>query len=682
MGSWVKRPDSWHFGIPNFTGLYTYFYELTEEGGPLTHRKHLLWARATAEAKKDIDKLQVHENIKQANNFLALVAESERAKEINMITTFCKQTGKKFPLLAPYLENPILIDTNLDDFYTSLTTAINEVRKSTQDYHTELLRIKQNMEDASRTLASYKEDDYRYRLNNDINSFLNRITGNFQVSVDSTSTFSQKVQSLTLRILEKMNIGKQIQSAEDFAAIAAATLIDVERQIQKELDSDRDSYIDRRKLDAKITDILDKVEQHYTNIASKAEIAESPVEKALSNINGAEFIRIVKNAKDILNIETSTKSSSEIDKLNNRIRKRDERAKQKNKNIHEIRQQVKSLTNSKNLNLVTFQIEGSAQSQHGNIYELIETIFQEGFKVSGNMATDIITYTIGWDVKQDNTALASLSEEIGKIYTDAYTQLQSIPKGEIRDTREILNNMNKEIDKLIRATEKNMQDLKELDLDNMFIFHESLKLSSSAETGRNKQNGGFSGRNMSIMSYIDSLYTMSDSMTMPLDRTALGFLSLNLVPGAVAESMKEPLEQYLSLYAGMVMFDDLANMAKEAASMINAFSPSGKIMQIHLYNLNGIYVPASMILSYISDAVDTTYSQIVSDAAAKVTITASANQTYAQYLTIRNSGNPFNLTPDTWQSVAADSASNTKISITFLASFKAFIEKLSSSIGA
>jgi hypothetical protein len=58
----------------------------------------------------------------------------------------------------------------------------------------------------------------------------------------------------------------------------------------------------------------------------------------------------------------------------------------------------------------------------------------------------------------------------------------------------------------------------------------------------------------------------------------------------------------------MVMFDDLANMAKEAVSMINAFSPSGKIMQIHLYNLNGIYVPASMILSYISDAVDTTYS--------------------------------------------------------------------------
>jgi len=35
------------------------------------------------------------------------------------------------------------------------------------------------MEDASRTLASYKEDDYKYRLNNDINSFLNRITGNF-----------------------------------------------------------------------------------------------------------------------------------------------------------------------------------------------------------------------------------------------------------------------------------------------------------------------------------------------------------------------------------------------------------------------------------------------------------------------------------------------------------------------
>jgi len=63
------------------------------------------------------------------------------------------------------------------------------------------------------------------------------------------------------------------------------------------------------------------------------------------------------------------------------------------------------------------------------------------------------------------------------------------------------------------------------------------------------------------MSYIDDLYSMSNSTTFPLSREDLGFIAINLMPGAAAADFKDPLEKYLSLYAGMVMFDDLANMA-------------------------------------------------------------------------------------------------------------------------
>lgn len=687
MGSWVKRPNDWHWGIPNFIGLYTYFKELqtADDDLPSARRQHGLWAHASNQTDIALDSFQMPENIEKANQFLALVAENERAKELNMIKTFCKQTGENFPLLLPYLNTPSLIDGDLDNFYVALTAAINEVRKSSMSYHNELLRIQQNLSDASRTLKSYKEDDYRYRLNGDITSFLNRITGNFKVVNDETDTpsFAQQVQTTTLRILEKMNISEKLKSAEDFAAIAAATLIDVERQVQEELDKKlQDGYSSRKKLDEQIDKkILSQIEKRYENLATKTAIAESPVEKALSNINSIEFTQIVNNAKEILNIKTLPKTEKEIKLLNDRVRQRDNRAKNKNKQLYEARQQVKALFNSKELNLLTFNIEGSFQSQHGNIYELVESIFNDGFKVSGNMATDIMTYSIGWNTHQDNTVLANLTQEIGKIYTDAYTELQHMPSNEIRNTQDILTNMNQEISHLIQLSEKKMKELGELKLDDIFIFHETLKLSSSAETGRNKQGGGFSGREMSIMSYIDSLYTLSDSIDMPLDRTMLGFLALNLVPGAVAQKAKEPLEQYLSLYAGMVMFDDIANMGKEAINMINAFpSTNGKIVQIHLYNLNGLYVPASMMLSYISEAVNNTAAQITANAAAKATITAKTNDTYGQYLTLRRSNEPFNLTPATWSAVAATSASNTKIKITFLASFKAFVEKLYSSI--
>ena len=170
-------------------------------------------------------------------------------------------------------------------------------------------------------------------------------------------------------------------------------------------------------------------------------------------------------------------------------------------------------------------------------------------------------------------------------------------------------------------------------MDDIFIFHESLKLYSSAETGRNKEGGGFGGRNISIMSYIDDLYTMSNSYDFPLSRTDLGFLAINLMQGAAAEDQKDPLEKYLSMYAGLVMFDDLANMAKEAIASLVPTNNLGGITQIHLYNLNGIYVPASMVLSYISDAVNNTAAMIDSGYAAKATIKVpAANKAYAEYL--------------------------------------------------
>lgn len=679
MGSWVKRRDGWNHGIPNFAGLYTYFEELQESGGMLEKRKHALWARASAEAAKIVDRLEMPKNIEKANQFLSLVAESERAKEMNMIRTFCKQTGQKFPILEKYLDNPSLVTNNMDEFYAALTAAINEARRGTEQYHNELLRIQQNIKDTTRTLENYKQDDYRYRLNSDIESFINRLTGNFIVSQEKPNAYATQVQALTLRILDNMNISQKISNGEDFVAIAAATLIDVERQIQEELNKTiNDGYDARKKLDEQISKgILDEIEKRYTKIATKSMMAESPVEKALANIDSAEFQRIVSNAKDILNIKTKQATDDEIKHIKDKIRKRDKRAIEKNKDIAEIRAQVKNMIDSDKLNLLSFKIEGSAKSKHGNVYELVESIFQNGFKVSGNMATDIMTYILKWDIQQDNAQLAQLTQQIGQVYTAAYTELQSLPEHEIRDTRKILSNMNKTIQELITKTEQQMRELKQLNLDNVFIFHETLKLSSAAETGRNKHGGGFQGRNMSIMSYIDSLYTMSDSINLPADRSGLGFLALNLVPGAVAADKKNPLEEYLSLYAGMVMFDDIANMAQEAVTMINAFSSGGHITQIHLYNLNGMYVPASMMLSYLADAVNETTAAITTNAAAKATITTKSNKAYSAYLSLRSSGQPYNLTQATWAGVAAESASNTTIKITFLASFKAFIEKLS-----
>jgi hypothetical protein len=47
------------------------------------------------------------------------------------------------------------------------------------------------------------------------------------------------------------------------------------------------------------------------------------------------------------------------------------------------------------------------------------------------------------------------------------------------------------------------------------------------------------------------------------------------------------------------MFDDAENMAKEALNQIQYTN----LNKIHVYQLNNMYVPASMLLTYISDEI-------------------------------------------------------------------------------
>ena len=235
--------------------------------------------------------------------------------------------------------------------------------------------------------------------------------------------------------------------------------------------------------------------------------------------------------------------------------------------------------------------------------------------------------------------------------------------------------MNNKVTQLIKDAEEQIRLQDNFNIDEIFIFHESLKLYSSAETGRSKKPG-FEGRRISIMSYIDDLYSMSSSTSFPLSREDIGFLALNLMPDAAAENEKNSLEYYLSKYAGMVMFDDLANMAQEAVTEVSQ-NENNLITQIHLYNLNGIYVPASMLLSFISDAVNTTANMINSGYAAKATISVpKENKTYSKYMRDRITADRLILDEDTWKAVAAENNLNTKVTITFLTAFKAFIEKL------
>ena len=119
------------------------------------------------------------------------------------------------------------------------------------------------------------------------------------------------------------------------------------------------------------------------------------------------------------------------------------------------------------------------------------------------------------------------------------------------------------------------------------------------------------------------------------------------------------------------MFDDLQNMATEAQQ---ALSNKGIVKQIHLYNLNGIYVPASMILSFTYNLMSQAQATIEEGYAASATIsTSEASAAIAKYL----DNKPTPIIPQ-WTALGEAAAAGTHVRVRLLASFTKLIEGLNS----
>jgi hypothetical protein len=184
----------------------------------------------------------------------------------------------------------------------------------------------------------------------------------------------------------------------------------------------------------------------------------------------------------------------------------------------------------------------------------------------------------------------------------------------------------------------------------------------------------FEGRDMIILNYLDELYAANGLAGLELpQKEALEFLALNLSSLAVGGPYKSTLANYLSIFAGLLMFDDVYNMAKEADKMLKKATPYKTVKQIHLYNLNGIYVPASMLLTYTYTTMKQVENAIDKGLAAKASIhTDKANKAAASYLANR----PIPIKPE-WFKLGNAASSGTTIRIIFLSNFVQLLNELS-----
>ena len=92
------------------------------------------------------------------------------------------------------------------------------------------------------------------------------------------------------------------------------------------------------------------------------------------------------------------------------------------------------------------------------------------------------------------------------------------------------------------------------DIKNSFILHESTKFYLTVEKGTKR---AYHGREMNIFNYIQEA-----AVTGTFNQDTLNFMAMNLATDSIGAANKEPLETYLSMFAGLLMFDDFSVVAK------------------------------------------------------------------------------------------------------------------------
>lgn len=303
---------------------------------------------------------------------------------------------------------------------------------------------------------------------------------------------------------------------------------------------------------------------------------------------------------------------------------------------------------------------------HGNFYEFLSTILRSTVNIEGNVGGDLIlpiaTVSFTAQEQKEQQELTTLSRGLSNILTTDFKQKQQLA---IQDFDEAVMAEKKLSDQMQDRINKAKDSISELDELNQkfFIAHETTKLYRGAEQ-EDSLFEDFHGRNMSAMSALTKLYASSELSNVMIDPHKLMLYLINISNATLAKN-QQPLETYLSLFAGLLMFDDIKSLATTSIKQIQADMPATDIDCIHVYNIGGIYFPISVILNDLVSQMDS----IINTLSINIDRTASVTIEGPDPSIKDNSG-------ITWESLANSTMQQTKIQIHFLAGYSQYISDI------
>lgn len=575
----------------------------------------------------------------QALSFLERVATSEEAKEKACIDYYMNLLNKE---QQEYSENDEILNIFKEIENAIQKTDVDELRKQQMLLIAKMssLRTKpeiykrrlEALKDLPNTLLEAQSFDYLVGNQSFFEEILNAKNKN-RLAGELSNEIRDYIKSYTFS--SRLN-------ANQFNSLVVMVAADFRTFLEEHA---KDLVIDDDTL-KEFNAYKSEQERYFLNLLDRA---ENNLEHSYE-----QLLFTIEDIDKEMGFTQQTEIREQRDKLNKKIEdlKKDniEKTKKGEKLIQNLKKQLDDLNSKINRGVQTengfFRIH--TNTSHGDVQEAVEETVYRALSVPGSAAVDIIgTITIDNRIDDIFPIFKQLSETMQSI-----TKLHVTNRKDLKSYSDAYRENNKKMQKILNKYQEGKKGV--TDYTKMFITNESEKLYWDAANSEHS----FKGRTFKIADALAQLYSIEDSFM--ADQDLLIHIIINLSSATSGE--KDDLEKYLSIFSGLLMFGDIYNMAIEAAQFAQNQLVSNDIHVIHLYNINGHFVPSSIVLKNIYNNFKKNLNTIDMSLAAKATVLP-----YSPKVTRKSYD---------WDKVSDTVLSNTKIKLHFLKDLFNFMREI------
>lgn len=607
-----------------------------------------IWNDAVAAVKSingEFNSTTAEERILNSITFLNTIAAQQRQNEINFINTKIQELEDK-SLDIPELNKikhdmaQLIYDASTKGFdYQEFSRLLNEVISTENEYKARLTTLLQNMKNQEK--RTEKNQGLLIGIEREFSDTLKFLTNGKKALRNNTKDYSKIMPHIIYDYIHDHQKDLKFNSSSELAASLLKIQLDFRRWMESQ-------ELLKNPIGEELNDRINFLREKFQNFMRLDE-----QNTRLSIIDSNEAQKLVK----IFNLSNNSKTSNKSIEFSI-----------DSKSFSDITPMMPTVVFNSNIK----------SNKLAEIISLALNKFKFGRGTGSiNMGNDAILGHLTASYKFDNK---EMEEKLENTIDEIFEATRTFANARQDRDNYLSNNalMNYEIEEALKKLDQDLNST--ATQQKAFIIHESTKYYETLEQESNNRNKsreflGFRGRSLSILNYIDVMRNIG--LDFGVDPDSWYFAALNLGKHSPAKDMRGQLERIFCIAASLIMFDDVSVIAQEAVGTLT-FS---NVTNLHLYNLQGLYFPASYIIqetAYYLQGISTA----TNPATVNITVPDNNYKDYADHYTKKERhtkmSNFLKLDSDErWEKMKAIMASQTKVSIHFFLNFQNFISNIS-----